>query len=55
MDDLGLQVPLCLAAAPAERGGSLDGVWWSVVATYWILGIAYAAVFARGRWKTKVL
>ena len=52
---LGLQVPLCLAAAPAEPGGSLDPVWWTVVGTYWILAAAYAAVFARGRWKTKVL
>ncbi len=55
---LGLQVPLCLAAAPAAPagpGGPLDRVWWTVVGTYWILAAAYAAVFALGRWKTKVL
>ena len=52
---LGLQVPLCLAAAPSDPGGPLGRVWWTVVATYGILAAAYAAVFLSGRWKSKAL
>jgi putative MATE family efflux protein len=52
---LGIQIPMALAAAPQDPGAPLTRVWWTVVAAYWILAAGYAAVFLRGRWKTKVL
>ena len=48
------EIPLAwLLAGPARQGPS--GVFWSIMAAFSVLALASAAVFRRGRWKTRLV